>query len=319
MLRPRLLPALALLAAGCGARSDLGAPSTNTAGTTGPHTEHIYVTDSHLGGDTRIVRFDDIAGSNWTTYRPAVSAPCPLAVDAAERIYFGTFTPPSITRIDDMLGNGLVAYDDAGLDDGQLAGPGDLAFDAEGRLYFSDALAHRVVRMDDLSGAGWTALGGPDPGSGFGQFDEPLSVAVSSQGKILVGDGNNGRVVEVDDLGGAGWHALALPAAAGQTKPRATSVAYDAEGRLYVVDFWSSTLHRFDSIAGDGHVAFTSPGLVQAQHVFVHPSGKIYLAMINGTATVAVMDDMEGTGFTALGTPGDGEKQFRNPCRIVVR
>ncbi|MFT3768088.1 MAG: NHL repeat-containing protein [Minicystis sp.] len=311
--------ALALLAAGCGARSPLTEASTGTSGAdAGPHAEHIYVAESDVhGNDARLIRFDDMSGTNWTTFRPAATGLCGVAVDDEDRIYTLSAQPPSVLRVDDMEGNGLVTFSEPGIGDGQIAGPSGVALDASGRIYFTDAVAHRVVRIDDLSGAGWVALGGPDPGSGVGQFNTPLGIAVSSAGKILVGDSQNGRVVEIDDISGAGWKELAIPSLGTIEVP--FGVSYDAEGHIYVAEFQSSILHRFDSIAGDGHVGFVSSEIVQLSHVFVHPSGRIYMGMLNLAGAVAVMDDIMGTNFTKLGTPGSGEKQFRNPCGIFVR
>lgn len=310
---------LALLATACGGRSDLPGGAGAETGPAGPHREHIYVAESDTwGNDPRILRFDDMKGTNWTTYRPSVSSPCNLVVDDVDRVYFTASDPPAIVRIDDMLGGGLQTFVDPGVDEGQIAAPAGVALDAQGRLYVTDAVAHRVVRMDDLSGAGWAAIGGPNAGSGFAQFNEPGGITVAADGTILVSDGRNGRIVQMDDISGAGWRDLPIPHAAGEVA-LPLGVSFDASGRLYVAEFWSSTLHRYDSIEGDGHATFNSTSTVQLSHVFVHPSGRIYLGMLNAANAVAVMDDFAGTGLTLLGTYGAGEKQFRNPCGIHVR
>ncbi len=299
-----------LACGGCGARSalpDAGAPPP-------PPATHIYVADS---GNDRIVRVEDLTGASWTT-AGATAGPCGVALDAEERIYFaGTRTlPVAVSRMDDMSGAGLISMAGSNVSNGTegFGLPQGVAVDGAGRIYVVDALFNRVVRVDDMYGSNWVALGGPNAQGGTGAFSQPSGIAVTAGGRILVGDRGNHRIVQVDDITGAGWQELALGP---QAAPY--GVAFDAGGRIYAVDFHGSVLHRFDSIAGDGAVTFSSPELEQMSHVFVQPSGRILMGMVGYGSDVAAMDDMFGTELTVFGVAGSGADQFTHPCGIVAR
>jgi len=303
----RLAPGLLTATLGCGARSALPvgeSPST-----------HIYVADS---GNDRIVRMDDLTGDGWTT-EGGIAGPCGVTLDAQERIYVaGTMTLPlTVLRIDDISGAGGVSLDGSPSSSGSqgFGLPNGVAVDGSGHIYVVDAVFNRVVRVDDMDGNNWIPLGGVNAASGTGAFSQPSGIAVSAEGRILVGDLGNHRIVQADDISGAGWQELAIP---GNPAASPYGVSFDASGRIYAVDSQSSVLHRFDSIAGDGAVAFSSPALAQLSHVFVHEGGRIFMTMGGGSG-VAAMDDMSGAGLTVLGTPGSGVDQFTRPCGIAVR
>jgi hypothetical protein len=315
------LPVSAALAA-CGGRSgplDAAPPDSGSISPSAPAPRHIYVADSRFERTPpgRLVEFDDFTGAGWTTWTGGTTTPlgssCGVALDAQGRIYVGN--SGALLRLDDISGAGLVSFGQPG----QFVNVIGVAVDGSGRIYILDELQNLLVRMDDMSGSGFTSLGTPSGGAGKGEFDHPSGVAISPSGKILVADLNNGRLVEMDDISGAGWTTWDMPTVQGQGPATPYGVAYDPARRIYAVDFDSSTLYRMDNIRGDGLVAFSHPPLVQMSHVFVHASGRIYLAMLNATSTVAVMDDMTGAGLQVLGTNGDGRGQFGNPCGIVAR
>jgi streptogramin lyase len=324
-----LLFLLASSLLGCGARSPLDDASSVTDGRitnpapSGPP-RHFYVSDTHGAQDqkARLVRFDDFTGAGWTTFSGgglSLSGMSGVAVDAAGHIYLTRAAFPQLLRMDDMTGAGLVTFGEAGTDEGQFVGAGQVALDAQGRIYVTDFPAHRIVRFDDMFGAGWETLGGPDPGSGPGELDSPISIAVSPRGKILISDFKTGRVIQVDDMSGAGWSEWKLPdGPVGNAAP--SGVAYDAEDRIYVVDFENFVLHRLDSIAGDGLFTFSNPKLIQLGSVFVDGTGRILLVSTNAANAVSAMDDMTGTNLVTLGGPfGTGVGEFENPDTIYAR
>lgn len=318
-----LVSIFAILLAGCGARSSVDVGASAGAGTAGaaggpPSTPHVYFAESAVHGDDgRIVRVDDLSGAGWTSFPVLSLYPCNVVVDPKQRIYFVTGSPPAVVRMNDMLGAGLTTFSNPGPGAGQIQSPGALALDAAGRIYVTDTLANRVVRMDDIDGSGWVSLGGLLPGSGAGAFNSPSGIAVSASGKILISDNGNRRVVQVDDISGAGWQALDIPAGP-MGPPYTQGVSYDSAGRIYVVDFSSSLLHRFADIGGGDHAIFGPANIVQISHVFAAEDDRLYLGMINYSNTVAVMDDMTGAGFETLSVP-EGEKPLRNPCSVYVR
>jgi streptogramin lyase len=319
MSRARLIAAFALVASGCGARSDLPNPKASPASSV---PQRIYIAETHSGiaAAARLVRVNDLKGAHWTTFSggdPPFTAICSPALDDQERIYFADVAHSRLVRTDDMSGSGLETFGVPGTGVGGFVSPLGVALDGEGRIYVADADAHRVVRLDDFSGAGWVSIGGPAPGAGAGMFNNPSGIAISSKGKILIGDMRNHRIVEMDDLSGAGWTTWDMPGKLPE-ESFPWGVAYDAEQRIYAVDFQSSVLHRIDSIAGGGHVSFSEPSLVQMSHVFVHRGGRIFLTMLNGNDIVASMDGMNGEGLTTFGTFGEGVNQFIGPCGIAV-
>jgi len=77
---------------------------------------HIYVADF---SNNRIVRMDDMTGTNWTT----------------------------------LGGPG------SGAGTGQFNTPAGIALDEHGRIYVADSGNNRIVRMDSMSGANWVTFG----------------------------------------------------------------------------------------------------------------------------------------------------------------
>lgn len=90
----------------------------------------IYVAD---WAQSRIVRFDDFSGANWTTFGTSGSGegqfgnPSAIALDSAGRIYVADSSQDRVVRIDDMSGTGWVAYGVAGSGDGQFNAPWEIA------------------------------------------------------------------------------------------------------------------------------------------------------------------------------------------------
>ena len=96
----------------------------NPCGIWGDSQGRVYVADQ---GNDRIVRFDDMDGTNWT----AIGS-------------FGTER------------NELMLY-----------APSGICLDRSGRIYVSQCSSnHRIVRMDDMTGANWTEFGVGGTGTG---------------------------------------------------------------------------------------------------------------------------------------------------------
>jgi hypothetical protein len=155
----------------------------------------IYVADS---GTNRIIRFDDMAGSNWTELNTGTigqNPPRSLFVSADNRIYC---LPPSgqVYRIDNMQGDGAV--------DLSLVAR-SVFVTADGHIY--GVHGWTITRMDDVTGKN-TITFGSTQGSGTGQFSILTSIWVTSNGQIYVADAGNQRVVRIDDMAGKNWTAL---------------------------------------------------------------------------------------------------------------
>jgi streptogramin lyase len=115
--------------------------------------------------------------------------------------------------------------------------------------------------------------------------------------KILVADaGGNDRIDGFDDIKGANWITVSTPSP--------SSVALDADGRIYVTDNSNNRIVRMDSISGAGAVPFGTTGAGTGQFsdpvgVFVDGSGKIYVADWGNNRIVRI-DDMTGANWTVL-------------------
>ena len=133
-------------------------PSAVTADAQG----HIYIADGYC----RVIRIDDMTGTNWTTYGSCGSGSAGLfgniaqiVIDSLGRIYLHDTSNQQIVRMDDMNGTNWVTFGNLGSGAGQVsAGFGSFAVDAGSRIYIADTANSRIVRMDDMLGTNWTAL-----------------------------------------------------------------------------------------------------------------------------------------------------------------
>jgi len=156
----------------------------------------IYVTTSD-----RLTRIDDMNGNGWTEFRqPGLKS---VVVDQQGRIYFSENNTHTISRMNDMQGNGLVRLGSHGTGVGQFNEPEGMAFDAQGRIYVADETNHSIVRMDDMTGAGWIRYG--SYGDSPGQLSLVHDVQVDSLGRIYIADTGNSRIVRIDSMSGEGF------------------------------------------------------------------------------------------------------------------
>lgn len=101
---------------------------TVTAST--PVAEEIFITDS---SNKRIVRIDDMSGTNWTTFGSSGSGTNQfdftygIAVDSAGKIYIVDSGNHRIVRIDDMTGTNWTTYGTNGTGTNQLSNPGGIS------------------------------------------------------------------------------------------------------------------------------------------------------------------------------------------------
>ncbi len=197
----------------------------------------IYVADTY---NCRIVRIDDMNGTNWTSYGGTCASgqgqfydPSGIAVDSTGKIYVMDTGNSRFIRIDDMNGTNWVSYGAVGSGVGQFASFTSVTVDASDRIYVADTGNRRVVRIDDMNGTNWTTLTQSPPINGVTySFASPVAVAVDSAGKIYVAD--NGyyapAVIRVDDMTGANWTSI-YTSPSGSTG--LNSVSVDASGTVF--------------------------------------------------------------------------------------
>jgi sugar lactone lactonase YvrE len=176
-------------------------------------TGRIFIADTY---NCRIVRIDDMNGTNWTSYGGTCGSgdgqfydPSGIALDSTGRIYVMDTGNSRIVRIDDLNGNNWISYGSVGTGVGQFAQYlTSLTVDSSGRIYVADTGNLRIVRIDDMAGAKWTTLTQSQPVNGVSySFQSPVAVALDSTGRIYVADSEYyaGALIRVDDMTGANW------------------------------------------------------------------------------------------------------------------
>ena len=197
----------------------------------------IYVADTY---NCRIVRIDDMNGTNWTAYGDTCGSdsgefydPSGLAIDSAGRIYVMDTGNSRVVRMDDMNGTNWVSFGTIGSDVGQFSQwLTSVAVDASGRIYVPDTGNRRLVRIDDMDGSNWTELTQSPPVNGvsYYSFQSPVAVSIDSGGRIYIADHESyaPALVRVDDMTGANWTVLYVGGGA-----LLNSISVDSSGTVF--------------------------------------------------------------------------------------
>lgn len=279
-----------------------------------------YVADTSNG---RIVRIDDITGTNWTTFGALGSSisqftqPWGISVDAAGKIYVVDSSNCRIVRIDDMSGANWTELGSCGTGTNQFMNPTGLFVDPAGKIYVADSANGRIIRMDDMNGTNWISYGSPsiDPVTppDLGHFRNPAGIVVDTAGRIYVADTQNSRIIRIDDISGTNW--IAFSGSSQFSYP--SGLWLDATGRIYVADTLNNRIVRMDDMTGLnvtvlGTLGGGSGQFVNPYAMFVDPGGTIYVAD-SQNHRIARFDDMTGLAWTSLGNYGAGVDQFASP------
>jgi streptogramin lyase len=278
----------------------------------------IYIADT---GNMRIVHVDDISGAGWASFgsfgsgRNQFTSPSSVCVGPDGSIYVADSDNARIVRFSDMTGANWTAYGTQGAGQGQFHSPGAVFVGSDGRIYVADTLNDRIVRMDDMAGAGWTTLG--TQGNGTGEFYQPQSLFVAADNRIYVADTQNLRVVRIDNMSGLNWTSVGL----GTFTAYPGGVWLDKSGRIYIAAF--DRISRMDDMAGTGLVEIMGVGNplwqnAQPYRIAVTQTGKV-LFTDDANGRLVQSDDVQGTGWTSLGTNGVGASQFTTPLGIFVQ
>ena len=233
---------------------------------------------------------------------------------------------------------------DAGLGEGipavasRLADPTGIAVDGEGNIYVSDRVQHHVRKISTdgtistIAGVGrpgFSGDGGPAVGA---ELNTPVGVAVGSDGTVYVADGFNYRIRCISPDGmirtciggrGIGFSGDGGPASLAQVS-LVYGLAFDAEGRLLIVDSGNRRIRRVGSdgiittVAGSAGPAGTrgdgSPakeaGFSNPYFVTAGPDGAIYVSDFLGHRVrkidpSGIITTLAGTGVAGA-AGGDG-------------
>jgi DNA-binding beta-propeller fold protein YncE len=289
----------------------------------------IYIAD---WANHRIVRMDDMDGSNWMTLGSegsgvgTFSYPVGVCVDTAGRIYVTEQRHQRVLRLGDMNGANWTTFGARGNEPKQInRHMGSWIFvDDSGHIYLTYDGSHRLVRMDDMNGTNWTTFG--SEGRGPGQFRYPAGVWVDGAGRIYVADFDNFRIVRMDDMQGTNWTAFGSYGSGPGQFINPCGICVDGAGRIYVTDMGNDRIVRLDDMSGANWTALGSfgtgadPGQLYAPcGVCVDEAGRIYVSQCSSNHRLVRMDDMSGANWKTLGAGGTGRGEFTSPMGIFVR
>src|SRR5450631_923951 len=158
----------------------------------------IYVADA---GNNRIVRMDDIMGTNFTALgrlgneAGQFSSPAAVTTDAAGNIYVADTANARVVEFSDMLGTNWAVWQFPL----NYLTPNGVAVDASGRIFTTDSLQNQVIRADNISGANEVSIN-----VNFliyiNGVDSPSGIFVDAAGGIYSADTNNNRVDRLYDM-----------------------------------------------------------------------------------------------------------------------
>ena len=265
----------------------------------------IYVTDWY---NHRIVKIDDMYGSNWASFGSSAyfDGTKAVAVRPDGKIYIADRGGNRICRIDDITGAGWITL-------GGFSRPNDIALGPDGKIYIADAFHDRIVRIDDISGSGWVTYG--SSGSGINQFHLPCGIDFDDAGKIYIADQNNDRIVRIDDMTGTGWITFGTSGSGPCQFHSPCCIKVISNYGIYIADYLNSRIVKIDNMTGTGWESLG--GFVEPHGVAVGPDKRIYIADTRNHRIIRV-DDMTGTGWLVYGSSGSGVGGFNQPSYLTV-
>lgn len=271
----------------------------------------IYIAD----GNDRIVRIDNMSGSNWTTFGSSGNGVnqfnflADIAFDSQGRIYCADYSNDRIVRINDMTGAGWTTFGTSGTGTNQFSNPYRLAIDSFDRIYIVDSGNYRVVRIDDMSGTNWVAYG--SQGSGVGQFDGIQGIGIDSLDRIYVTDYINDRIARFDSMTGTNWTTFGTSGSGVGQFSGAADIVFNESGQMLVTDRNGQlVLTAVMGTAGWTAFSFNTP-----QSACFDAAGRIYV-VDQGNEVLTRMNNISGAGLVTFGSSGTGVNQFQGPSTV---
>ena len=167
-----------------------------------------------------------------------------------ETLYVTEYLNDRVQRFS-LSGESKGGFGTSGSEPGQFDAPADVAVDRQGQAYVVDFYNQRV-QVFDPSGAVIRQYGATgQPGSDAGLFNYPTGVGLLPNGDLLVADAYNNRiqVFQPDGRFVRSWTG-AEPSDSRAVDGRfrtASAVTSDADGRVFVADFYNHRIQLFTS------------------------------------------------------------------------
>ena len=197
-----------------------------------------------------------------------------------------------------------------------------LRIDRDGNLWATDVGAHTVMKFTQggqlLLTIGTKGQAGTwDDSTGAHLLNQPNDVAIAANGDIFVAQGHtpgprgDARVLKFDKTG-----KFLMQWGGHGTEPGkfevAHSIAFDAQGRLWVADRENQRIQVFDT-SGKYVREMKYAGLPCAFEI-----DRDYVWMVNGFAAQVLKLDLQGRVLAATGKPGKGAGEFGEAHFIAV-
>jgi len=194
-----------------------------------------------------------------------------------------------------VAGNGKQGYsgDGGAAINASLNYPCGVALDAAGNLYIIDNNNERIRKVDTKGiittvagngGKGYSGDGGPAANA---SLDTPYGVALDPAANLYIADRTNNRIRKVGAKGiittvagngGKGYSGDGGPAInAGLNLP--LDVAFNAEGSLYIADYYNHRIRKadtngiFTTVAGNGNDGYSGDGGAASKASLSRPAG----------------------------------------------
>jgi len=244
-----------------------------------------------------------------------MGAPAAVAFDARGHLYVLTRGAQAFWEYDDK-GAFVRTFGD------RFTRAHGLRIDRDGNLWATDVGAHTVMK---LNAAGETLLtigtkgqsGTWDEAAGAHLLNQPNDVAIAGNGDIFVAQGHtpgatgDARVLRFDKTGKfiTQWGGHGKEPGKFEV---AHSIAFDAQGQLWVADRENQRIQVFDT-SGKYLREMKYAGLPCAFEI-----GRDYVYMVNGFAAQVLRLDLKGNVLSATGKSGKGPNEYGEAHFIAI-